>query len=96
MVRAAKYLKGKFGNLSFGQLIWSHRKSEEMTQAELAKTLCVSKQYISQLEKGERLASVEQAARLAEVFEMSPEIFVIRSLQDQVTKAGIKLTIKSA
>lgn len=96
MVRVTKYLKRKFGELSFGQLIWSHRKSEEMTQVELAELLGVSKQYISQLEKGERLASVEQAVRLAEVFEMSPEIFVIRALQDQIVKAGIDLTIKSA
>mgnify|MGYP003335733953 CR=1 FL=1 len=96
MVRATKYLKGKFGDLSFGQLIWAHRKSEEMTQAQLSEMLGVSKQYISQLEKGERLASVEQAVRLAEVFKMSPEIFVVRSLQDQVTKAGISLIIKSA
>ena len=96
MIRATKYLKKKFGELSFGQLIWSHRKAEEMTQAELAELLGVSKQYISQLEKGERLASVEQAARLAEVFDMSPEIFVVRALQDQVVKAGLDLTIKSA
>ena len=59
------------GDLSFGELVWSHRKTE-------------------------RLASVEQAVRLAEVFEMSPEIFVIQSLQDLVNKAGLDIKIKSA
>lgn len=96
MTRAIKYLEKKYGDLTFGRLVWSHRKSEEMTQSELAECLGVSKQYISQLENGTRFASVEQAVRLAEVFEMSPEIFVVRALQDQVDKAGVQLTIKSA
>lgn len=96
MVRATQYLKKKFGEPSFGELIWSCRKSEEMTQAALAELVGVSKQYISQLEKGERLVSVEQAVRLAEVFEMSPAIFVTRSLQDQVAKAGLDLTVKAS
>lgn len=96
MVRVTKYIKQKFGAQNFGKLIWSYRKSEEMTQTELADLLAVSKQYISQLEKGERTASIEQAIRLAEVFEMDPEIFVIRSLQDQVEKAGLDLKIKAA
>ncbi|MCB9229508.1 MAG: helix-turn-helix transcriptional regulator [Deltaproteobacteria bacterium] len=71
----------KFGDLNFGKLIRSHRQSGDMTQSDLAKLLGSSKQYISQLEKGERLASVEQVKRLAEVFEMSPGIFVIQVLQ---------------
>ena len=96
MTRAIKYLEKKFGDLTFGQLVWSHRKSEEMTQSELAECLGLSKQYVSQLENGTRFASVEQAVRLAEVFEMSPEIFVVRALQDQVDKAGVHLTIRSA
>ena len=95
MTKAIKHLENKYGKLTFGQLVWSHRKSEEMSQSELADSLGVSKQYISQIENGTRCASVEQAARLADVFEMSPQIFVIRALQDQVDKAGIHLILTS-
>ena len=91
-----KYFQQKFGDLTFGKLIWSLRKSEELTQLDLAELLGVTKQYISQLEKGDRLASVEQAARLAKIFKMNPEIFVIRALQDQIHRAGLKILIKSA
>ena len=96
MTKTIKHLEKKFGKLTFGRLIWSYRKSEAMSQSELADTLNVSKQYISQLENGNRLASAQQAAHLADVFNMSPQIFVIRALQDQVDKAGISLTLKSA
>ena len=96
MVKASKYFKEKLGDLTFGQMVWSHRKSEEMSQTELAELLGVSKQYISQLENGDRFASVEQAARLAEVFAMSPEIFVVRALQDLVNRAGLDIKIRSA
>ena len=96
MVRATKHFKNKFGDLSFGQLIWSYRKSEEMSQSELADLMDVSKQYISQLERGDRLASVEKAVLFAKVFEMNPETFVLKALQDQVIKAGLNMKIKSA
>ena len=93
MTKAIEHLESKHGKLGFGKLVWSHRKSEEMSQSELAESLGVSKRYISQIENGTRFPSVEQAVSLAHVFNMSPDIFVIRTLQDQVDKAGIKLTL---
>ena len=93
MTKAIEHLKDKHGKLNFGKLVWSHRKSEEMSQSDLAKKLEVSKQHISQIENGTRYASVEQAVSLAHAFNMSPHIFVIRALQDQVDKAGVKLSL---
>lgn len=95
MIKATKVLKKKFGDLRFGKLIWSHRKSAEMTQDQLADILGVTKQYISQLENGVRFASIKQAIKLAEVFEMSPDIFVMRVIKDQIKQASIELSFDS-
>ena len=39
MTKAIEHLEDKHGKLGFGKLVWSHRKSEEMSQSELAEKL---------------------------------------------------------
>ena len=95
-ISAIKHLEKQLGPLTFGKMIWSHRMSEEMTQNELANAIGVSKQYISQVEKGLRLVSIEQAVRLADVFGVSTDLFVIQVLQDQINKAGIDIKLRRA
>jgi transcriptional regulator with XRE-family HTH domain len=95
-VSAVKHLEKQLGLLTFGRMVWSHRMSEEMTQDALAEALGVSKQYISQIERGQRLVSIEQAVRLAEVFGVSTHLFVIQVLQDQINKAGLDIKLRRA
>lgn len=81
------------GPLSFARVLKSHRECEEYSQQELAEKLGLSKQYISQLENG-KLPSIETAAKIARVFEMSEESFVRYVLQDLLNQAGISLEVE--
>ena len=82
------------GPFTFGQLLLSLRKADEITQAELARQLSVSKGLICDIEKGRRLASIHLAAQIAKVMGY-PEVVMIKQLfEDQLQAAKIKCKIK--
>ena len=75
------------GATSFGQMVAAHRKCEEMTQEELAKKVGCSKSYISQIEKGTADAkNAEMAAKIAEAFGVSAELFIQMAFQAQIDR----------
>jgi transcriptional regulator with XRE-family HTH domain len=78
------------GPMTFGAALKANRLSEEMSQEDVGEKIGVSRQYIHQLEVGDRSPSVEQAIKLAKVFGMIEDQFVELALQNQVEKAGIK------
>ena len=86
-----KLNKGRF---TFGQLLSSLRKTDEITQSELARRLNVSKGLICDIEKGRRLASIHLASQIAKVMGY-PQIVMIKYLfEDQLRAAQIKCKIK--
>jgi transcriptional regulator with XRE-family HTH domain len=82
------------GPLTFGQLIESIRKCDEISQAELAKQMGISKQNLCDLEKGRKTASVERAIKFAQALNYPVPMFVGTLLEEQVRKAGLKIKIK--
>lgn len=62
----SKELERDFGPLTFGQLLESHRLSEEISQSEMAKKLKVSRQKLNDFEHGRRSPSLRMAADFAE------------------------------
>lgn len=61
------------------------RKKTNLTQAEMASKLGISKQFYSQLERGERRLSYEMALAIANIFNTTPDkIF----LPNRYTKSG--------
>ena len=82
------------GSFTFGQLLLSLRKADEVTQAELARRLNVSKGLVCDIEKGRRLASIHLAAQIAKVMGY-PEVVMIKQLfEDQLQAAKIKCKVK--
>ena len=79
--------------LSFGMAVEALRVREELSQAEFAKKLGVSRQYLCDEEKGRRLVSPEQAARVAKAFGHPPTVLVRLALQDAVRASGLKLKV---
>lgn len=79
--------------LTFGSALKANRLAEEMSQSELGAKIGVSRQYIHQLETGNRNPSVEQAVRIAKVFGMPEDQFVELALQVQVEKAGLQKAV---
>ena len=80
------------GPLTFGAAVEGLRVGNELTQAEFARTLGVSRQYLCDVEKGRRLVSLDQAARFARAFGHPPDVLVELALQDAV-RSGLKLKV---
>jgi transcriptional regulator with XRE-family HTH domain len=87
-----KQLLGR--DLTFGMAVEALRVRDDYTQAEFAKKLGVSRQYLCDVEKGRRLASPEQAARFAKAFGHPPAVLVRMALQDAVSAGGLKLVVR--
>ena len=81
------------GPLSFGEAVESLRIRDEISQTALAKKIGFSRQYLCDVEKGRRLVSPEQAARIAKAFGHPAHILVQLALQDAIRESGLKLKV---
>ncbi len=61
-----KELEKEYGPLTFGQLIQTHRLSEEITQSKMAKKLKISRQKLNDFEHGRRFPSLRMAVQVAD------------------------------
>ena len=82
------------GPLTLAKLVRSIRMGEEMTQAELAAKLEISKQHLSHVENGRKLVSPERAAKWAARLGHSEAQFIRLALQDELHRAGLRYTVK--
>lgn len=81
------------GPITLGKLIESIRHGEELSQADLAKKLKISRSLLNDIEKGNKAVSPERAARFAKALGHSEERFIELSLQSLVDEAGLKLKV---
>jgi len=81
------------GPLTFGQMIESLRLCDEVSQADLARKMKISRAHLCDIEKGRRTVSAERAAQFARVLGYSVNQFVATALEDQLRKAGLKLRV---
>jgi transcriptional regulator with XRE-family HTH domain len=81
------------GPVSLGQLIESIRLGEEVSQAQFAKLLKISRSHLNDIEKVNKAVSPERAARFASALGQSEERFVELALQSLVDEAGLKLKV---
>ncbi|HLX53859.1 MAG TPA: helix-turn-helix transcriptional regulator [Aquella sp.] len=86
--------------LSFGNMLWSIRKCEDITQTEFAKILGISSQHLCDIERGRKIVSPQLAAKYAAILKENQEQFVRLSIQSALDKAGlnyeVSLDIKAA
>ncbi|MDX1902374.1 MAG: helix-turn-helix transcriptional regulator [Gammaproteobacteria bacterium] len=85
-------LTGK--KMTLGNLLWSIRESEEMSQAEFAKLLRVSRQYLCDIERGRRIVSTKAAAEFATKLGYSPKQFIRLAIQDDLHKNGFHFDVE--
>ena len=93
-----KLEKMRGGPLTFGRMIESIRKADEMSQVELASLMKISKAHLCDIEKGRRSVSLSRAADFAEILDYSPIVFVSILIEDMVREAGlaVKVSLKAA
>jgi len=74
----------------FGEFVRDIRECEEIPQAELAKRMHVSRQFINAVEKDKANISLEMAIKIAHALGYPHEAFVEIFLNDMLRKSGIK------
>lgn len=87
--RADKVLKDLKIQPTFGETICSLRVCDEITQAELARQLGVSRQFMSDVENDRKNVGVEFAKKLSEALGYPIETFLKPLINTQLEKAGI-------
>lgn len=75
--------------LTLGNLLWSIRRCDEVSQVAMAERLGVSRAHLCDIEKGRRFVSPARAAQWAKLLGHHPGQFVRLSLQDQLRQAGL-------
>jgi len=94
-VNAHAYLeKVSGGALSFGGLLSTLRLCEDMSQADFARRLGISRSHLCDIEKGRASVRAARAASFAKILGYSPASFVAMALQDQVNQAGLELSVE--
>ena len=92
---AVKYLESLSGGpLTFGAMLAAIRDGEEISQVDFAKRLKISKAHLCDLEKGRRLPSPARAAKFAKILGYSPERFVKVTLQEQLDRENLGLSVE--
>jgi len=79
--------------LTLGALVRAVRLGEGQSQAEFARRLGISKQHLSEVERGRKAVAAERAARWAGLLGYSEKQFVRLALQDAVARAGLRYRV---
>lgn len=80
--------------LTLGNLLWSIRECEELSQIEFAKIIGISRQYLCDIEHNRRTVSPKAAADFASKLGHSPLQFIRLALQDELHKYGFNIDIQ--
>ena len=87
-------LDEKLGPASFAGFVRGARASKDLSQTDMARMLGVSRSALCDIEKGRHLVSPRLAQRIAEKCGLSDVMAVTLALQDQLTRAKIRLRVK--
>lgn len=84
------------GPLTLGDLLVSIRQGEEMSQADFARQLGISRSHLCDIEKGRKTVSPQRAAKFAHILGYSEAQLVRLALQGLVDEAGLGLRVELA
>lgn len=93
-LRADTFFEKEMGPMTFGAFLTSVRTMLDLSQAELARRLKVSRSMICDIEKGRVLVSPTLAIKIAKLGGFPEKFAVKHCLQDQLRRAKIKMTVE--
>jgi transcriptional regulator with XRE-family HTH domain len=93
-ISAREALEPTIAHTSFGELVRSIRTCDEISQAELARRLGVSRQFLNAIELGKSQVGLDFAKRVADALGYSPEPFAEILIRNQLHEAGIECNIR--
>ena len=93
-ISAGDLLERKYGPMSLGRYIKGHRDSENLSQADLASKLKISRANLCDIEKERKLVSPERAARFAKVLKIPETLFIKLALNDILRESKLKYSVE--
>ena len=93
-VRADDYFKKLSGPMTFGRFLAAVRLNMDISQAELARRLKVTRSRICDIEKERIMVSPAFARKIAKMGGFPEQLAVTYCLQDQLRKAKINYEVK--
>jgi DNA-binding XRE family transcriptional regulator len=92
-VKAEEFFEKAMGPMTFGDFLVGVRQSMNVSQADLARKLKVSRSMICDIEKGRVLVSPALAMKIARIGNFPKDMAIKYCLQDQLRKAKIKMKV---
>lgn len=89
-------LKANLGPVTFGGFLRGARASKDMSQVDMAKLLGITKSTLCDIEKNRQLVSPSLAAKIASKCGLSKIVAVEIAVNDQLKRAGLKITVKAS
>ncbi|MEZ4754927.1 MAG: helix-turn-helix transcriptional regulator [Bdellovibrionota bacterium] len=91
---AIKFLEELIGEtVTLPLTLHALRKCDELSQADFAAKLGISRSHLCDIEKGRKSVSPARAAQFAQALSLPTTHFVQLALQDQVDKAGLNVRV---
>lgn len=87
-------LEREFGPASVGRVLKAFREADEVSQAEFARKLGISRANLCDIEKGRKQVSFDRAAKFAKVLGLPPELLVQYAIEEQLRAAKLKLKVE--
>jgi DNA-binding XRE family transcriptional regulator len=84
------------GPFTFATYMRGSRTTLDLTQAEMARKVGISRAMLCDIEKGRQLVSVSLAIKIARKAGFLEKVAVETCLQDQLRKAGVSWQVKIA
>ena len=93
--QSLKFLESVSGKqLTIGNLLWAIREADEIKQIDFAQKLCISRQYLCDLEHNRRGLSPAMASKFARTLGYAEEQFIRLPIQDALDRAGLHFEIE--
>ncbi len=86
-------IRKEVGEITFGLLLESHRKSRDLSQREFSKKLGISPSSLCDLEKGRKIPTLKRAAMIARQLGLLEAYWVNMAIQDQINEQGLDLKV---
>ena len=82
-------LEAKFGPMTVGLFIRSFREADDISQADFAKKLKISKANLCDIEKNRKLVSPERASKFSKVLKVPETTMIQLAIQDMLRQAKL-------
>ncbi len=94
--RLRDILEKDLGPMNFGSFLRGARTSKDLSQVDMAEFLGISKSTLCDIEKGRQAVTPALAAKIAKRCGLSELVAVETAVNDQLRRAGLKMTVKAS